>query len=301
MRRTLTGIAKTVLRLLPAYPAPDYLPLDQLTTAIAVARAREEMEDERTGGFLKFFNGRKEITGDRILDLGCGFGGRTAEFQRRTGALVVGLEINQRMAAGALKFTDSIGVKDAAFVTGVGEALPFADDSFDVILSYDVLEHVEDPRWCLSECKRTLKPGGVFLLVFPPYYHPTGAHLEGYVSRIPYANLLFPSSILLRAIDEILEERGGGYRPQPLRPSDRLYSLNGLTVRAFKRILKESGFEVASLEFLPLFSRVNRNYDAWKMKYYAWIFKSLSRIPLAQECFTHRVVAVLRKPDTSAN
>lgn len=296
MRKLLTGIAKAALRLLPAYPSPEYLPLDQITVSSAMARAREELEDERNGGFLKFFGDGAKVSGEVVLDLGCGFGGRTVEFQHRVNGQIIGLEIDQRMAAGALQFADSMGSKHTAFVAGFGECLPFADGSFDLILSYDVLEHVQSPQRCLAECWRALKPGGLLMLVFPPYYHPTGAHLEGYVSRVPYANLLFPSSILLGAIDEILTARGDGYRPQPLRPGDKLYSLNGLTVRRFKKLLKQSGFDIVTFDLLPLFSRVNRNYDAWKMKYYAWLFKPLSRLPFVQECFTHRIVAVLRKP-----
>lgn len=46
-------------------------------------------------------------------------------------------------------------------VIGVGEELPFADASFDVVFSFSVLEHVKDPFKCASEIERVLKPGGV--------------------------------------------------------------------------------------------------------------------------------------------
>jgi SAM-dependent methyltransferase len=182
----------------------------------------------------------------------------------------------------------------------VVESLLFADESFTTFLTYDVLEHVEDPERCLAECARVLQPGGLFMLVFPPYYHPTGAHLEGYVSHLPYANVLFPQRVLLRAVDEVLDERGDGFRPRPLRPTDKLYCLNGLTIRGFRDALARSGFDVVSLRLLPLFSKRNRKYDAWKMRYYAWAFSLLTRIPMVRESFTHRVVAVLRKPARDA-
>ena len=46
------------------------------------------------------------------------------------------------------------------YVAGVGENIPFADDSFDVIVIRNALDHVEDPYKVLAECYRTLKPTG---------------------------------------------------------------------------------------------------------------------------------------------
>jgi SAM-dependent methyltransferase len=155
---------------------------------------------------------------------------------------------------------------------------------------------VQDPERTLAEVYRVLKPAGLFLTVFPPYFHPKGSHLEGYVSRAPYVNLLFPSKVLLPAIDEVLKERGDGYRPQALRPGDRLYSLNGVTIRSFRRMLNRSNFEVLRLEFLPLLNKMIRQFHRWKMQYYGWLFFPLARIPFLQELFTHRIVAILRKP-----
>lgn len=62
----------------------------------------------------------------------------------------------------------------AVDAVGVAEALPCEDQSFDVVLCTQVLEHVDDPAQCLSEIRRVLKPGGVVFLsthgVF--LYHP---------------------------------------------------------------------------------------------------------------------------------
>ena len=49
-------------------------------------------------------------------------------------------------------------------VCGVGEHLPFASSTFDLVLSHEVLEHVRDDRAYLSEALRSLKPGGRLLL-----------------------------------------------------------------------------------------------------------------------------------------
>ena len=300
MKSVLRGIAKATLKLFPAYPSSEYVALERESPDLAMKRSQEELDDEQAGGFLKFFESVDSllaVTAGNVLDLGCGFGGRTIEFERRLKAHTIGLEINQQVGAIAHRFAESKGARNISFVTGLGNALPFTSNSVDLILCYDVMEHVQDPEGCLAECSRVLKPGGRCLLVFPPYFHPTGAHLEGYVSRTPWTHLLFPSSILLSAIDEILRERGDGYRPQPLRPGDRLYFLNGITIGSFRRILGRSRLQVDSMELLPLFSRLNRRYEAWKMRYYAWVFSLLTHVPGVQECFTHRIVAVLSRPE----
>ncbi|MEK6320652.1 MAG: class I SAM-dependent methyltransferase [Acidobacteriota bacterium] len=298
MSKLATKLAKLVLRTLPAYPGADYRPTDQLTTEVGIRLARLAYDDESESGcgFLKYFEGQVKVSGGIILDLGCGFGGRTLAFQQVTGNTWVGVDIDSIASVAGLQFARSMGSTNAFFATAVGESLPFTNDSFDAVLCYDVLEHVQDLERTLAEVYRVLKPAGLFLTVFPPYFHPKGSHLEGYASRVPYANLIFPSKVLLRAIDELLEERGDGYRPQALRPGDRLYSLNGVTIRSFRRMLNRSNFEVLRLEFLPLLNKMIRQFHRWKMHYYAWLFYPLSRIPVLQELFTHRIVAILRKP-----
>jgi SAM-dependent methyltransferase len=293
-----TRIAKAALRLFPAYPGPDYRPLKQITLEMGLRQAELSYQEERTPGcgFLRFFGGSMKLSSGIVLDLGCGFGGRMIEFQRLGRGECIGLDIDEHAVRPGLYYARSKGCNNASFTVGLGEALPIAGDTVDMVLCYDGFEHVEDPQACLDETFRVLKPGGEFLTVFPPFFHPIGAHLNGYVSWLPYANLLFPRKVLLRAIDELLEERQNGYSPQPLRPGDHLYGMNGLTIRRFRRMLKGSRFEVMRFEVLPLFSRRSRQYKAWKMRYYAWVTYLLSRIPLIQECFTHRVVVVLRKP-----
>ncbi len=64
---------------------------------------------------------------------------------------------------------------DTTDVLGVGEVLPFRDNSFDAVISIAVLEHVKDPFRCASEIVRVLKPGGD-LICCVPFLQP----LHGY-------------------------------------------------------------------------------------------------------------------------
>ncbi len=56
---------------------------------------------------------------------------------------------------------------DTTDVLGVGEELPFKDDSFDAVISIAVLEHVRNPFACASEIARVLKPGGKLVCCVP--------------------------------------------------------------------------------------------------------------------------------------
>lgn len=66
-------------------------------------------------------------------------------------------------------------------VVGVGEKLPFADNSFDAVFSFSVLEHVKDPFRCAREIARVLKAGGV-LYCSVPFLQPVHAFPHHYYS-----------------------------------------------------------------------------------------------------------------------
>jgi len=57
------------------------------------------------------------------------------------------------------------GGPDPEFIQASGENLPFQDSSFDVVLSYWSLNHIEDARTCIREMVRVLRPGGLARLV----------------------------------------------------------------------------------------------------------------------------------------
>jgi SAM-dependent methyltransferase len=85
--------------------------------------------------------------------------------------------------------------RDNRVVNGAGEALPFPDSSFDLILSHEVLEHVDDDRTAILEMVRTLKPGGRLVLFCPNRGYPFethGAYWRGkyHFGNIPLINYL---------------------------------------------------------------------------------------------------------------
>jgi len=112
--------------------------------------------------------------GDRLLDLGCGFGRHAFEAARR-GAGVVALDagadevagvcatIGAMVAAGELDADDT----RAGAVRGDALRLPFADDAFDRVIASEVLEHIENDVGAMTELARVLRPGGTMAVTVP--------------------------------------------------------------------------------------------------------------------------------------
>lgn len=106
----------------------------------------------------------------RILDNGVGLGTYLEACGRvNPDSLRVGLEVEFDRAVEALTRADGIAL-------GEGENLPFADDSFDLILSNEVLEHVADDRACAAEMARVARPGGRIVIFAPNRWYPVEQH-----------------------------------------------------------------------------------------------------------------------------
>ncbi|MCH7476247.1 MAG: class I SAM-dependent methyltransferase [Gemmatimonadetes bacterium] len=95
----------------------------------------------------------------RLLDLGCGAGWSTLLFSK-SGYDAVGLDVT------AAAFEPDEGER-LRFEEGDAAELPFADATFDVVTSYQFLEHSPDPWIVLEEAQRVLKPGGWLFVVGP--------------------------------------------------------------------------------------------------------------------------------------
>lgn len=101
-----------------------------------------------------------DLRDKQTLDIGCG-GGLLAEEFARLGCQVTGIDPSEPSLATARAHARQSGL-EIAYRQGVGEQLPFADASFDLVYCCDVLEHVNDLEQVIAETARVLKPGGVY-------------------------------------------------------------------------------------------------------------------------------------------
>lgn len=160
-----------------------------------------------------------------VLDLGCGRGG-LVELIWRDVELAVGLDPD----------APSLGEHRAPgmpVVRGLGESLPFADGSFDLIVCVWVLEHLKDPAATLREVRRVLRPGGHFVFVTPNTRNPLML-----ANRIGRA---------LPALQRRLVPRFYGRQEADTFPVQ--YRAN--TVGAIRALAQASGLDVYDLRVVP--------------------------------------------------
>jgi len=215
--------------------------------------ASSQAEYEDGARFFEHFDGElTEADLDRadVLDLGCGFGGRTVYYAERGPREVTGLDISERVVERCRNFAQGRGVDNARFLVGFAEELPFPDESFDHVLGQDVIEHVHDPVLALREIRRVLRPGGHAWLIFPTYLGAGSSHLA-YVTQIPALHRLFDPDVIVEVVNEFLAADPERYiqelQPPPkLDPLGRrpLPSMNGMDRRQAVSIIERCGFVV---------------------------------------------------------
>jgi SAM-dependent methyltransferase len=112
-------------------------------------------------------------SGDRLLDIGCGFGRHAYEAARR-GAQVVALDSGAEEVArvqGTFGAMADSGQLDQATRAGAAQGdarhLPFPDGAFDRVIASEVLEHIPDDLTAMRELARVLRPGGTMGVTVP--------------------------------------------------------------------------------------------------------------------------------------
>jgi SAM-dependent methyltransferase len=156
----------------------------------------------------------------KILDAGCGTGGNL-DLLSSLGCDVTGLE----MEPDAAEIARSKSGK-AVYIGSLPDQIPFADESFDLIVLLDVLEHIEDDIGTLASLTAKLKPGGNLLITVPAFsflwsshdeahHHKRRYRLNELVGKMQHCNLqpkyasyfntwLFPMIALVRILQNIM-------------------------------------------------------------------------------------------------
>jgi SAM-dependent methyltransferase len=174
----------------------------------------------------------------RILENGCGVG-MYVEHLSPFGGQVTGLEYDFERAVEA--HVDSPHIVNAA-----GEFLPLPTSAFDLILSHEVIEHVQDDRAAIREMVRALKPGGRLTLFCPNRGYPFETHGMYWRGTYRFGNKLFVN-----------------YLPRSLRdklaPHVRVYSrkdleklFEGLPVAFIERTIIFGAYDNIIARFGPL-------------------------------------------------
>jgi ubiquinone/menaquinone biosynthesis C-methylase UbiE len=161
---------------IPAAGRDWLLPLyDPLTRLLGAGTALQRLVDEA-----------QLNAGQHVLDLGCGTGALSLIAKRtQPGIELVGLDPDPRALARARHKLERAGLS-GSFEQGFGDALPFADASFDRVLSSFMFHHLESDQkpGVLREVRRVLKPHGLLhLLDFGGAAHGLGSFIAHWVHR----------------------------------------------------------------------------------------------------------------------
>jgi ubiquinone/menaquinone biosynthesis C-methylase UbiE len=130
-----------------------------------------------------------QLSGKRILDIGCGIGLYSQKFKENK-AEVWGIDIDRENIQEARRLNPDIN-----FSICPAEELPFENNFFDIVFFHEVLEHVRDDRKAILEACRVLKPGG-HIIIFAPnrlyFFETHGIYIgKKYIYRlIPFINWL---------------------------------------------------------------------------------------------------------------
>lgn len=144
---------------------------------------------------LHHYLGRDDLSGVRVLDIGCSSGFLSHELAL-DGADVTGLDIDEPgLETAHGRFGDKVD-----FVLGSGDAIPAPDESYDVVVLNHIYEHVVDADAVVDEIHRVLRPDGVAYLGLG----------NKYMVMEPHHQLPFLSWLPQRLADAYLSRAGKG-------------------------------------------------------------------------------------------
>lgn len=105
-----------------------------------------------------------------IIDVGCGIGGSTLYLAQKFGSRATGITLSPVQASRATERAAENGLEQQVnFTVANALAMPFEDNSFDLVWSLESGEHMPDKQQFLAECYRVLKPGGK--MIFATWCH----------------------------------------------------------------------------------------------------------------------------------
>jgi len=201
---------------------------------------QERQQDERLRLIARYGGA---LPGRRILDLGSGMGG-TSVALGLAGAAPLAFEYNRaycdiiRLRAG--RYDMNLPV-----VNGAGEQLPFSDASFDLVIAWDVVEHVQNPALLLADLARVLRPGGRVLLTV----------INRFAFRDPHYHLPLLNWLPRPLAEAIIEQRGRSKSGADFSDRQRLSEMHYYTMGSFRQLAARYGFRVGDIRE----DRVRRN------------------------------------------
>ena len=230
--------------------------------------------------WFKRMDFQMDVRGLRVLDLGCGHGALSIGLAESGAAEVIGLDLDQDR----IDFANRKLTTDFANLQGRiefrCENVFDVRDQFDLIVSKDAFEHIEDLAGVIHHLHGLLKPGGHLAPGFSPlYFSPFGDHAR-FAMKVPWAHALMPEAMALRW----LKSRTG----KDVNSSMDL-GLNRLTPAEFRAIFADT----------TAWDQVRIQYNRGDNRLFP-VFNALRQIQYLERFFTTSIYAVARKASNAS-
>jgi SAM-dependent methyltransferase len=249
-------------------------------------------------GYHALFSEFCSLRDKTVLELGCSRGYLLASLLDLEPFRALGIDKDAlALEDGAARYRDRI-----EFLRSDDVSIPLADSTGDVVYTVDTVEHLSRPFDIFSEVHRVLRPGGLFLVHFHPWFGPYGAHLSE-ILPFPWPHVVFSMTTLLKAAALRYESPDyeppfyridpatGRRRDNPYR-GDWSYYLNPeMTIRGFRRFLRRLPFRVVHLR------RIGFGGKGAPLARY---LRPLAQVPVLDEFFSSAVFCVLQKAEITA-
>jgi len=190
----------------------------------------------------------------RILEDGCGVGMYVAHL-KPFGGLVFGLEYDFERVREAHQHSDLLAC-------AAGEGLPYPAETFDLILSHEVLEHVRDDAQAVREIVRAMKPGGRLVLFVPNRGYPFETHGIYWRGKYRFGNIPLVNYLPRKWRDRLAPH----VRVYSKRDLEKLFA--GLPVKIIERTVIFGAYD----NVIARFGRLGKTLR--------WVLQALEMTPL---------------------
>jgi SAM-dependent methyltransferase len=244
--------------------------------------------------FTRHFSA-SEVRDKDVLDFGCGEGALSIVAARQGARHVVGVDLSaSRIERARLAVPPSLANAPEFLHAEHDDRIDLPDACFDVILCFDVLEHVMAYEAIVREWHRVLRSDGRVLVWWVPWWHPYGPHIESLVP-IPWAHAVCSDRELIDACARIYDlpdfrprlwdlDEDGQKKPNKWTCMEALPEVNRLTMRRFEQLCADVGFDAHE-----------RSLHGFNSSSLARLTHPLLAVPYVREFFASCVTYRLRK------
>lgn len=228
------------------------------------------------------------LKGKKILEIGCGGGGKIIYIAEKYKAEVVGIDLNLNFLSQAKSKAQEKWVQNkVCFIAMNALDMDFWDWEFDIILMSDVLEHIPETERLMKQVLRVLKTDWKVLFDFAPYYHYFWHHMWDTI-QIPWLHVFTTQSFRIALYKQSVKNLPDWNKRISLRigknknNKEGFTYLNRITRNKFENIIKQC-------EEKRMFQNCTINYFMLKNMNF------LSSIPLLRELFILHIIGVIKK------